>query len=72
LRDEHAEEGDGMKPQDKKLLIGGGIGIAALVYFTRRRTADQGRVEFRPQHEHKKHDKNERGEYGKKKHRHKD
>ena len=62
-----------MKPQDKKILIGSGIGIAALAYFTRRRTADQGRVESRPQHEHKKHgdhDKNERGEYGKKKHHH--
>jgi hypothetical protein len=57
-----------MKSQDKKLLIGGGIGIAALAYFTRRHTANQGRPERVAQHDHHKHGgehKNERGEYGK-------
>jgi hypothetical protein len=65
-----------MKSQDKKILIGGGIGIAALAYFARRRTSDQSRVELRQSHEHKKHKKhgeNERGEYGKKhQHHHED
>lgn len=63
-----------MKPQDKKLLIGGGVGIAALVYFTRRRASAQGFGVER--HEHRKHEghgdehDNKRGEYGKKKHHH--
>jgi hypothetical protein len=64
-----------MKSQDKKILIGGGIGIAALAYFLRRHTSDQGPGHI-AQHDHHKHgehehDKNERGEYGKKhKHHH--
>jgi hypothetical protein len=55
--------------KDTKLLIGGGVGIAALAYFTRRRARDQGGF-ARGHAPRERHDENARGEYGGKKRHH--
>jgi hypothetical protein len=60
--------------KDTKLLLGGGVGIAALAYFTRRRARDQGGFDqggfSRGRASRERHSENERGEYGGKKRHH--